>query len=149
MVFKETQSFAPWALWLMRVMLLIYILGFFAFIHAIGFHPASLLWFVVTPAFLLLEFAKLRTEVDAEGVRINFFPLSKKAFAGSNIETAKVLDYGFIGGWGIRLGTRYGTAYNTQGCEGLALTLKNGKKVLIGTLRKQAMERAIDQYFKT
>ena len=54
---------------------------------------------------------------------------------------AKVdLDYGFIGGYGIRLWTKYGTVYNTSGKIGLAITLNNGDKFLIGTQKSDELK---------
>jgi hypothetical protein len=48
----------------------------------------------------------------------------------------KVLNYGFVGGWGVRLWTKYGTVYNVKGNIGLAIELKNGTKFLIGTQKE-------------
>lgn len=52
---------------------------------------------------------------------------------GAKLKKQPFVNYGFVGGWGIRPWTRYGTVYNTRGQEGLAIELKNGKKFLIGT----------------
>jgi len=43
---------------------------------------------------------------------------------------------------------KYGTVYNTQGQEGVLLTFKTGKKVVIGTQRKAALQKALDIYLK-
>nr|WP_315263057.1 hypothetical protein [uncultured Flavobacterium sp.] len=42
------------------------------------------------------------------------------------------MNYKFLG-FGVRLFTSYGTVYNTKGDTGLAIELKCGKKILIGT----------------
>ena len=52
------------------------------------------------------------------------------------MKTYQIVDYGFVGGWGIRMGTKYGTVYNTRGKTGLALTLLNGTRYCIGTQKE-------------
>lgn len=42
------------------------------------------------------------------------------------------MDYGFVGGWGICLGIKYGIVYNIKGRIGLVLELMDGKKYCIG-----------------
>ena len=41
-----------------------------------------------------------------------------------------------MGGWGIRLWTKYGTVFNIKGKKGLAIELYSGKKFLIGTQKE-------------
>jgi hypothetical protein len=152
MDFKETQQFAPWALWLMRVMALLVIVVFV--IIYLEFELSPLYTAILVVAFvvsflpcLLLEISRLRTEVNKAGVSVNFAPFAKKQFDWSDIKSAEVIDYGFVGGWGVRMGTKYGTIYSTQGKEGLSLGLKSGKKVVVGTQRKAEMQQAIDKFF--
>ena len=102
---------------------------------------------ICVPLFLILDLSSLKSELDAEGIHLNFRPFTKKYFAWSDVQSAEIVNYGFVGGWGIRIGTKYGTVYNTQGKEGLWLTLKNGKKVVIGTQRKAAMQAAVKRFF--
>lgn len=101
---------------------------------------------IIVPISLLLELVRLRVKVNADGIDMNFKPFSKKNFSWDEVATAEVINYGFVGGWGIRMGTRYGTVYNTQGSEGLWVKLNNGKKLVIGTQRKAAMQAAIKKY---
>ena len=44
------------------------------------------------------------------------------------LKSAKIVNYGFVG-YGIRLGSQYGTIYNVNGNKGFAIELSNGKKV--------------------
>ena len=90
---------------------------------------------------------KLTTRIDSEGIRMRFLPLREKHFRWYNIESAEVINYGFVGGWGIRVGSKHGTIYNMSGNKGLAIRLKNGKKLVIGTRKPQEMEDAVRQYF--
>ncbi len=85
---------------------------------------------------------RLQTEIDREEIRVRFVPFFKKIIPWAEVVSAEVKDYGFIGGWGIRISTKYGRAYNVKGSKGLVLTLKNGKKVLVGT-QKEAELRAV------
>ena len=89
---------------------------------------------------------RLKTEINEQGITMHFRPFTKRQIAWQEIENAKVLDYGFVGGWGIRLWTNYGTVYNTKGSKGLALELKDGKKLLIGTQNPEKLEEVLKIY---
>jgi len=115
MTFTETKTFAPWALWLMRICILGFALVFF-FLYAQGIFKSLwvplLIVVISAPLFLLLEFAKLKTRIGQKGISLR-------------------------------------TVYNTQGQEGVLLTFKTSKKVVIGTQRKAALQKALDTYFKS
>lgn len=153
MTFKEEQKFAPWVLWLVRgISASLIVLSVYLYIW-VDITPWFLLWVIIAslllPAiliFLLIELPRLRTQIDKTGVHMTFKPFSKKVYKWPDIESAEVIDYGFVGGWGVRLGTKYGTVYNTQGREGLHLKLKTGKQVVIGTQQKSKLERVIGNY---
>jgi hypothetical protein len=144
--FKEEQRFTQWWLWLLLTgiaALPVYgiykqlILG-----EKFGDKPmpdAGLIIFAVFVFALIGLFwnMQLKTEIDETGIRISFFPFVKKRIAWRDIKSVKVVNYGFVGGWGIRLGTPYGTVYNTRGNIGLAIELKNGKNLCIGTQKAQ------------
>lgn len=150
MIFTESQKFAPWVLWLMRGLLaLVGLLFVFLYVKApvSGILLAVIFVFAVAPPMLLLEVVRLKTDVGADGIALKFSPFTKKNFAWPDIESAEVIDYGFVGGWGIRMGTKYGTVYNTQGSEGVLLKFKNGNKIIIGTQRKAAFLAAIKKNF--
>jgi hypothetical protein len=92
---------------------------------------------------LLVYSIRLETNIDSEAVRIYFFPFVRKDFLFEDIKEMEVLDYGFIGGWGIRFWTKYGTVYNIKGTKGLRIVLKNGKKYLIGTQKPEQLKEAL------
>ncbi|AQQ72459.1 hypothetical protein SMSP2_02844 [Limihaloglobus sulfuriphilus] len=50
------------------------------------------------------------------------------------------------GGWGIRYSFRNGKAYNAKGNKGLQITLKNGKKILIGSQDPEKLADAIKKH---
>ena len=88
---------------------------------------------------------ELRTNIDEEGISVKFWPFTNKEIKWEEIAHAKIVNYGFVGGWGVRVGTKYGTVYNTNGKIGLALELKNGKKLCIGTQREEALNKIIKE----
>ncbi len=98
--------------------------------------------FVFSLIFMFM-FIRLKTVIDNEKIQISFFPFTRKNVKWDDIESVKIVDYGFVGGWGIRLGTKYGTVYNIKGSKGLAIELKNGKKFLIGTQKEKELNNII------
>lgn len=133
-VFRESQKFTQWWLWLMLLSI-----GALLFYAA----PANLGALILLVISLLFLFMRLITKVDEEGVRFNFFPFVKRAYSWNDIASARIVDYGFVGGWGIRLFTSYGTVYNVKGRKGLAVELKNGKKFCLGTQRPEELQKTL------
>lgn len=94
---------------------------------------------------------KLITEITDKGLTYRFPPLilKKKVIPKETIESFEVRKYnpiGEYGGWGIKGGGfKRGKAYNVKGNIGLQLVLKNGKKVLFGTQRSDAIKAAMDK----
>ncbi len=152
--FEETQSFNQWWIWVLLIasacfpvygMIQQVILG-----NPIGDRPLSnvgmILLMLFTVALLLLFFIlKLQTKIDEQGIQMRFFPLTKKDIKWSQIATTEVIDYGFVGGWGIRYFTKYGTVYNMKGKMGLLITLKGGKQFVIGTQRPEELKSFLKQ----
>ena len=150
--FQEKQRFTQWWIWiLIGGISLIPIVGIYQQIikgEPFGSKPMPDLGLII---FLLLMIALvvffrtmyLKTEIDEDAIRIKFFPFVTKDYHWKDIATAEVVNYGFVGGWGIRLGTKYGTVYNVKGNQGLAIRLKNGKKNCIGTQKKDELEAVI------
>ncbi len=102
---------------------------------------------------LLFFKLKLKTRIDEKGIYFQFYPIhfSYRTIAWNEISTCYIRQYNAIfeyGGWGFRNGFRkkIGRAYNVQGNIGLQIELKNGKKILIGTQKKEDMQRVIDNY---
>lgn len=102
---------------------------------------------------LLFLNLKLKTRIDEKGIYFQFYPIhfSYRTIAWNEISTCYVRQYNAIleyGGWGFRISFRQkiGRAYNVQGNIGLQIDLKNGKKILIGTQKKEDMQRVIDKY---
>lgn len=140
--FTEKQKFTQWWLWLILIGIgSIPIIGIYKQLYLkepFGNNPLSDTGLIVFSIFIFALIAffwmmQLRTEITQQDIKINFFPLTKRAVKWSEVEKAQIVNYGFVGGWGIRFWTNYGTVYNIKGKMGLALELKNGKKFLIGS----------------
>ena len=142
MKFTEEQRFNQ--LWLWAILLGVSLFPAYLIFRQLLFGPpvgeepmsnATMLLIALSismPVWLFSRLALL-TEIDSREIRIRFVPFVRRVVSWAEVEKAEVVDYGFIGGWGIRYGSKYGTAYNVQGRMGLALELKNGKKLLVGT----------------
>ena len=96
----------------------------------------------------LIGYMRLDTTITKERVQITFRPFVNRQFLWKDIEKAAVINYGFIGGWGIRLWTGYKVAYNVKGNKGLVLYMKNGKKYLIGTQKEEELKEVIHKLQK-
>jgi hypothetical protein len=97
---------------------------------------------------ILLHRAVLRTAISKEEIRYTFPPFftRQRIIRANEIEHISVRKYNPVleyGGWGIRYGSRKGKAYNVKGNMGIQLLLKNGKRILIGTQKKDQAEWAI------
>ncbi len=154
--FKESQKFTQWWLWATLIGAQLYVC--YSLIHHYAanenveraeFSNQSCILLVALVLGLLFLFLsmQLKTQVDKHGIKMKFFPFTKKSVAWEEIEKVEVLDYGFVGGWGIRIGTKYGTVYNIRGSKGMAIQLKNGKKFLIGTQKESELKNAIHSIY--
>lgn len=152
MEFKEKQRFTQWWLWLILIVTsLIPLYPIFEWFVLDRKPEDSILSLVIPFVFILgiaVLFASMRlvTEIDAEGIRMHFIPFVSKTMAWKDIRSIQVIDYGFVGGWGIRLWTDYGTVYNTRGNKGMAIVLKDGKKFLIGTQREAELKAIVENF---
>ena len=153
-LFQEQQKFTQWWLWL----ILIAPIGllFYNLIKPIISHPSfaegnysfSLIpsydfWIslLIMLLILILFFTlKLKTEITSDSIYIRYFPFFSKRWKWEDIQTAEVITYGFVG-YEIRISFKYGIVYNVKGNQGLALNLKNGKKVMIGTQKPEELEQ--------
>lgn len=103
---------------------------------------------------LLFKKMKLAVEVKSDGVYYRYPPfiLKTKRFLKSEIDTFEIRKYKPVkeySGWGIRKSwSKSGTAFNVKGNIGLQLYLKDGKKVLFGTQRPDALKKAMHKMMK-
>lgn len=148
-IFKEEQKFTQWWLWLLLIGIgIIPLYGIYKQLilgEIFGNNPMSDLGLILFSLFVfgiivLFWLMLLITEIDRYYIKMSFFPFVKKQIKWSEIKTANVLNYGFVGGWGIRILTKYGTVYNIKGNIGLAIELLNGKKMVIGTQKETELK---------
>ncbi len=159
LLFKEKQRFNQWWLWVPLIgIALIPVYGAYKQLlkgEPFGDNPMSDVGLVIFLLFMaafvgFFWMMQLITEIDEDSIKIEFFPFVKKNIKWEEVQSAQMVDYGFVGGWGIRMGTKYGTVYNTRGRRGLAIELKSGKKFCVGTQRegelKEVIKRISRQY---
>ena len=150
--FHETQKFNHW--WLWAILIPLCCLPLYGIFQQIilgkpwGSNPMSdnlliVLAIIVIGFVVLLYLLTLKTDIDSDKIAIKFGPFVNKSWQWSDIDSAEVITYKFVGGWGIRLWTSYGTVYNVKGYKGLALQLKNGKKLLIGTQKEEELKNFV------
>jgi len=164
-LFKEEQRFTQWWLWLIMALTLLSVLIPFAYgIYSqeildkpFGENPMSSEGLVVTGIFsivligaiiLLLFGSRLKTRITYEGVFVSYPPLINKwkKYVPEEIEKYEIRTYKAnreYGGYGIKRRRKYGLSYTISGNTGLQLYFKSGKKLLIGTQKKQALEYAM------
>ena len=128
--FSETQSFAPFVYGIMGLSAL----------TAVG---VGLAWPLLLVA-LTLNLLCLRTTLTDQELVITFgalFPLYRRRIALTDIASAEAVTYSPIadyGGWGIK-GRPGNSALNARGNRGVRLTLCNGKKLMIGSQKPEAL----------
>lgn len=109
-------------------------------------------FFIIGILILMLKL-KLILEIRESGLIYRYLPFifREKKISRDEIERFEVRQYKAIqeyGGWGLRQRRRFinkGMAYNVRGNIGLQLYLKNGKKILFGTQRKEAINAAMQK----
>ena len=116
-----------------------------------SFEEVIIIVFIEALVFTLLFTCCLKTKLDEHGISYRLFPFHLKArfIEWDQICSAKVRKYDPLGeywGWGIK-GTRKNRAINIAGDVGLQLDLKNGRKLLIGTLQKEKMEDVVQKIY--
>lgn len=168
-LFKEEQQFRQW--WWIVLILGTTIPAMVMCVYAlyqqvvrgiqVGDSPAPngvmILGFIFL-CIMLWGYFKLKLEVwiDADGIHYRFFPLiiKNKLISKEQIQRFEIRKYNPIldyGGWGVRrgFGRKWQRAYNVSGNMGLQLYLTDGKKVLFGTQRSQAILYAMEEMMKT
>ena len=152
-IYKERQKFNQFWLWLILIGLgLIPIYGIYKQLilgEQFGNTPLSDLELIILTVFIfaliaLFAIIRLDTEINENEIRVHFFPFIKRHVNWEDVKSAEEIKYRFVGGWGIRFSTKYGTVYNIKGNKGLAIKLKNGKKILIGTQKEEELKKIVE-----
>src|SRR5690606_13081914 len=146
-LFQENQRFNQWWLWVLLIIssgapAIILYKEFTNNSLTSGSLSALIILFLVIVLFVVLN---MKTTITQKSIQLVYFPFVWKTINIDNIASMEVINYGFVGGWGIRLWTSYGTVYNVRGNKGLHIKLKNGKQLVIGTQKTQELEKVVEQ----
>ena len=154
LIYEEKQRFTQWWMWLFILHPLgIGIYGCYEQFYRqspFGDKPMSNLGLMIFTLFgvafvYFFWMNRLTTQVSNEGIQIQFFPYVTRTIGWGEIDHCRVMPYSFVGGWGVRLWTKYGTVYNVQSGQGLFIQLKNKEKCLVGTQRPEELKRLLKQ----
>ena len=146
-LFEEKQPFYQQPVISIGLMLFLVIVVFL-YLNDFLLDSAGVVIIAVTVGILgMLFLIRLTTRITAEGIyyRMTVFHKQERFHAWSDIEHLEMRKYKALreyGGYGIRVGM-HGTAFNIRGSDGLQLTLKSGKKILIGTQQPDNMTAAL------
>lgn len=103
---------------------------------------------VISLGLLVLFLAlKMTTTITDTEITVKYVPFVTRKWKWSELKTAKVIDYGFVGGWGIRVWTDYGTVYNVKGSKGLHIKIAD-KQYVIGTQNEEELRSKIAHLLK-
>ncbi len=163
--FREEQQFRQPLLWILLLVATVGVTALFA--HGMytqlylnqpwGDMPMSDTALVITSAISILVTAgfsllfyklKLVTEINTDGIHVQFFPLVNKIISFDNIKSCGARTYRPIreyGGWGVRFG-KNGKAYNVSGNRGVQLEFTSGKTLLIGSQQSDVLAAAINKH---
>ena len=150
--FKEIQRFTQW--WLWTILIVIGCLPFYSVYKRINspipfftspLKDVSMLLFSVLVFGIIYLFSQLKLIIiiDNKEIILIFKPFAVRVIKWEDITEAKIVNYGFAGGWGIRYGSKHGTIYNTNGRIGLAIKNSKGEKFVIGTKRPNELNKII------
>ncbi|WP_425392635.1 hypothetical protein [Ekhidna sp.] len=97
---------------------------------------------------VLFIYSKLYVTIDDRAIYYRYPPFvnSEHKLTQTDIKEVYVREYNPIweyGGWGYRIRPGKGRALNVSGNQGLQLELSNGKKILLGTQKPEAMKQAV------
>ncbi len=108
---------------------------------------------VILAVAILFVYLKLKTRIDEKGIQYQYKPLhfSYRLITWKSISKCYIRNYNGIseyGGWGIKFSFRKkkGKSFTTKGNIGLQIELKNGSKILIGTQKKEELQRVLKTY---
>ena len=149
-IFQETQRFNQWWVYLVMIGLVLVLLLQFNFMEAflnqltVDKVMPSIIVGLILVLFLTL---KMSTTITEEKILIRYFPFLRKEFLWEELNNSQVIDYGFVGGWGIRLWTDYGTVYNVRGSQGLHIQTAD-RQYVIGTQKEEKLRSSIAHLLK-
>jgi hypothetical protein len=150
-LFRESQLMAPW-------LMLPVVLGLPALFWYLGASlspPGNLVlrgvasFVTLLSLFLLASFSRMVTELTPAEIRVRFgwIALFGEVVPLRHVRDCEAVTYRPLafGGWGLRGSRLAGGALNARGDRGVRLGLDNGKSLIIGSQRPDALAEAIGQ----
>lgn len=128
--------------------------GFTEFLLEPGFIVTSILFLIVLSIVVIVNsVSHLRTKINTDSICVSYYPFKRKWI---KIKVSEILSYKIrkyrpyreYSGYGVKDSLRKGKAYIISGNKGLQLFLTDGKKILIGTHKIQAIRYAMDKVMK-
>lgn len=111
-------------------------------IFTVGFTTMVLLVLTMLSVSILL-FSTLTVTIESGEIVLRYgIGLIRKRVSLSDVASCGIVRNKWYYGWGIRL-TPHGWLYNVSGLDAVELTMREGKKVRIGTDVPEELERAI------
>lgn len=119
-----------------------------------GFIVTSILFLIVLSIVVIVNsVSHLRTKINTDSICVSYYPFKRKWI---KIKVSEILSYKIrkyrpyreYSGYGVKDSLRKGKAYIISGNKGLQLFLTDGKKILIGTHKIQAIRYAMDKVMK-
>jgi hypothetical protein len=149
-LFQETQKFDQWWLGMIILGLVLILVSFFNWSESFvdQWTIDKIITSVLVLGILVLFLtSKMTTTITDEKIRVSFFPFLKREFFWYGLHQAQIIDYGFVGGWGIRIWTSYGTIYNVRGSKGIHIKTAD-QQYLIGTQKEEELRLKIAHLLK-
>lgn len=142
--FTETQAFGGWAYAVLGLTTVVSLGSLAATPRA----PSWLWLYAAVPLALVFNLLCLRTTVTDRELVVTLgalFPLFRRRIRLAEIVSTQADTYAPLaeyGGWGIK-GLPGNIALNARGNRGVRLTLQNGRRVLVGSQRPDALVEAL------
>lgn len=95
---------------------------------------------------LVIYSIKLVVEVRIDRLLISFYPLLFRNVYYRHVDSIEVITYDphfDYGGWGVKWMPGKGWAYTTNGLRGVLITLRDGKRILIGSRSPEKLFEAL------
>ena len=147
--FYEIQQFREVWVWAI-IFIVLYALILPVLIGIVSILPSIILVSIGFGFFWLFYRMYLLIVIKEDGIQIKFFPFTDFIILFNKIKNYKIKKYRPIteyGGWGIRF-NKSGKAYTVSGKIGLQIELSNGKSILIGTQKSDALLQSVNKNFK-
>lgn len=156
--FIEEQKFRPFWLVLILLIIEIFLLTDLTISTNNGRNYSSLglvfnIILTLFPAIILIGIyildVKLVTKINNQGITVFWYPFKNdtNVISWKDLKSIDIISYSLVG-YGWRFSPKYGTVNNVSGNIGIALTLINGSKYLVGTQKDQTLVNAAIALFR-